>query len=83
MPRIITSSPTGQSFFETLKNNEAFFFPNDLEGKEKVYACYFEFILLPELGYCNTERSHRHLDRTELTGLLVADKVTALISFQL
>lgn len=81
MPRTITS-PTGQSFFETLKNNEVFF-SNDLEGKEKVYACYFEFILLPELGYCNTGRSHRHLERTELTGLLIANKVTALISVQL
>jgi len=27
--------------------------------------------------------SHRHLDRTELTGLFIADRVTALISFQL
>lgn len=56
MPCTITSSATGQSFFETLKNTEAFF--NLLEDKEDVYACCFEFFLLPEFGYCNTERSH-------------------------
>lgn len=47
-------------FLKLWKNNETFFFSNDLEGKEKVYECYFEFILLPELRYCNTGRSHRH-----------------------
>lgn len=30
-----------------------------------------------------TLRGHIHFDRTELTDLLIADKVTALISFQL
>lgn len=74
MPCTITS-PTEQSFLETLKNY--------LEDKENAYARYFEFFLLPELGYHNTERSRTHFDRTELTGLLIAGKVTALISFQL
>lgn len=74
MPCTITSL-TKQSFLETQKNY--------LEDKEKAYVCYFEFFLLPELRYRNTERSRTHFDRTELTGLLIADKVTALISFQL